>query len=119
MPRGQHTLLIDYRNIPLLGRGGGTTMSLGWRPNEHLFFIITGRPGSFSGGQPAEYIGPDKHDWMWRNLGILGDQTLRTLCIMGSHNSGMSMYTATTTFGNKQNLVCQRRDIAGQLAIGV
>jgi hypothetical protein len=82
-----------------------------------LFFLIAGGDDTFSGGAPGDFVGPDG-EWMQRNLVHIGGQTLRTLCIPGSHDTGMSVLNGGTAFATKDNCITQKRDIGGQLALG-
>jgi hypothetical protein len=57
-------------------------------------------------------------DWMQANIGTLGNNTLRELCIPGSHDAGMSKINGHTYFANACNTLTQTEDIAAQLLLG-
>jgi hypothetical protein len=57
-------------------------------------------------------------DWMQANMPTLQNNSLRQLCIPGSHDSGMSTLGAHTFFSRPCNTLTQTEDIAGQLLMG-
>ncbi len=60
--------------------------------------------------------------WMHDNLGLLGNKTLRQICMPGSHDAGMSEFkgpTVHTLFASPYNTLTQDQSIIGQLQFGV
>ncbi len=56
--------------------------------------------------------------WMQNNLSLLGERTLRQICMPGSHDAGMSSFGTHTTFATDDNTLTQCVDILGQLKLG-
>ena len=57
-------------------------------------------------------------DWMQQNISSLGLKKLKDICIVGSHNAGMSICKNPTEFAKPCNTVTQTLDILGQLQNG-
>jgi hypothetical protein len=57
--------------------------------------------------------------WMQQNLGTLGNQPLRHLCMPGSHDAGMSTFGTHTALANSCATVTQTTDVLGQLQLGI
>jgi hypothetical protein len=57
-------------------------------------------------------------DWMHSNLTLLGNLTLRQLCIPGSHDAGMSVFGTCTGGAAPCNTITQTTRILGQLNNG-
>ena len=55
---------------------------------------------------------------MQANLALLGNRTLREICILGSHDAGMSEHGAHTAFGYECNTKTQFVNIWAQLNLG-
>ena len=58
-------------------------------------------------------------NWMSESFSIIGDKSLRQICIPGSHDSGMSEKESGTMFATANNTVTQTKDIGGQLLCGI
>ncbi len=56
--------------------------------------------------------------WMQANLDKLGEKTLRQLCLPGSHNAGMGIFTSGTPFASPCNTLTQTSLVLGQLQLG-
>lgn len=56
--------------------------------------------------------------WMSDNLSVLGNKTLRQLCMPGTHDAGMGTFVPGTAFASPCNTVTQTSLIAGQLQLG-
>lgn len=90
----------------------GTIIDLGWKHDGYVNFVLAGKLGAFtSNGGRADR-------WMQDNLGLLGDRTLRQLCIPGSHDAGMSVLNAGTGGANACNTLTQSVSIGEQLSLG-
>jgi hypothetical protein len=79
-------------------------------------FILTGEPGRY-------YATPASQKWAWINdispVWLMNPvRTLRTMCIPGSHDSGMSTIGAHTAFAYPCNTQTQTKSIADQLNLG-
>ncbi|XP_014272700.1 uncharacterized protein [Halyomorpha halys] len=60
----------------------------------------------------------DGANWMKNNYGILGRRTLKQICILGSHDSGMSEYKKGTALAHPCNVLTQSYPIRDQLKFG-
>lgn len=104
-------LQIVFTNLATLGNSQGSTIDLGWNHNGCVNFILSGEKGNFtSSNLPTS--------WMQSNLNILGNRSLRQLCIPGSHDSGMSTCTSSTIFACDCNTITQTTGLLGQLQFG-
>ncbi|KAI1269755.1 PLC-like phosphodiesterase [Xylariaceae sp. FL1019] len=57
--------------------------------------------------------------WMWRYKDLIGDRTLRQICMPGTHNSGTGRITRTA-FGTPNSAIsCQSGSVWDQLRLGV
>jgi hypothetical protein len=104
-------LSVVLTNFSTLAYPQGSTIDLGWKPSGVVNFILAGQAGSFTTNRAT---GP----WMHANLGVLGDRSLRHLCMPGSHDAGMSEVTASTAFGAACNTVTQYLPVLQQLQSG-
>jgi len=108
---GAFDLRVTLTDFSTLGNPQGSIIDLGWNPNGYIHFILAGEAGSFTSNRM-----PDA--WMHENLGVLGNRSLRNLCIPGSHDAGMSTLTAGTPFAKPCNTVTQTRSVLDQLHAG-
>lgn len=105
-------LRVVLTNIATSGNPSGSTIDLGWNHNGTVNFILGGKEGSYTSSNPPAA-------WMQQNIGQLGGRSLRHLCIPGSHDSGMSVYTSGTAFAFPCSTLAQTSGILGQLQFGV
>jgi hypothetical protein len=106
------TLTMELTNFSMLGYPKGSIIDWGYVPPGAGFkVIIAGKPGSFSSNRG---VGA----WMHDHLNVLGNRTLRNLCIPGSHDAGMNMITARTGFVNECNTLTQVMSVGDQLIRG-
>jgi hypothetical protein len=105
-------LRVVLTGIATTGNPKGSTIDLGWQHDGNVTFILAGKEGSYTSSNPPAA-------WMQQNLGVLGGRSLRHLCIPGSHDSGMSVYTSGTAFATRCNTLTQTSGILGQLQFGV
>lgn len=102
---------IVYLSLSTQGRPPGSSIDLGWNHDGDVNFVLSGPSDSFVDNAPPVA-------WMQANRSWLGSLTLRQLCMPGSHDAGMSVYTSGTAFASKCNTLTQTRSIGGQLAAG-
>ncbi|HEY7767962.1 MAG TPA: hypothetical protein VIB55_07250, partial [Longimicrobium sp.] len=105
-------LRVVLTDIATTGNPKGSTIDLGWQHDGNVTFILAGTEGSYTSSNPPAA-------WMQQNLGVLGGRSLRHLCIPGSHDAGMSVYTSGTAFATRCNTLTQTSGILGQLQFGV
>ncbi|TMP31039.1 hypothetical protein [Pseudoalteromonas rubra] len=105
-------LQVVFDNLVSSGNPAGSTLRLGWQHNGIVSFILAGRYGDYTGSNLQSA------DWMSQNLALLGDKKLRDVCISGSHDSGMSVYTSGTAFAHSCNTLTQSANLQGQLILG-
>ena len=110
---------VCFTSIVANGQKVGYTTSLGWNHDGLMNFILTGERGSY-------YATPVSARQAWINeISLSTDwltnpvRTLRTMCIPGSHDSGMWTYGAHTAFGFPCNTQTQTKSVADQLNLGV
>jgi hypothetical protein len=109
--RSGFNLEISFVNFSTPGNPQGSILNLGWNHNGYVNFILSGQQGSFtSSNLPTS--------WMQNNLNILGNRSLRQICIPGSHDAGMSVRTSGTAGAFDCNTLTQTRNIQGQLQAG-
>ena len=108
---GPFDLRVTLTNISTLGNPQGSLIDLGWNPNGSVNFILAGEIGSFTSSRM-----PDA--WMHANLGVLGNRSLRNLCIPGSHDAGMSTFSSGTPFAKPCSTVTQTKSVLNQLHAG-
>ncbi|HTU70891.1 MAG TPA: hypothetical protein VMF11_11295 [Candidatus Baltobacteraceae bacterium] len=109
---GKYDVRIYFENLATQGTPRGATLDLGWGYNGDVTFVLASAGDDFiSNTVPTS--------WMQNNLAILGDLTLRRLCMPGSHDAGMSVLNAHTFFGTAANCCTQTHSIRNQLELGV
>ncbi len=111
--RAQHgfNLQVELTSISTMGHAQGSVIPLGWKHDGYVDFILAGEEGNFiSNNMPTA--------WMQSNVNVLGDKTLRELCIPGSHDAGMSTYTSGTAFSYECNTLTQTKSVYDQLVAG-
>jgi hypothetical protein len=105
-------LRVVLNNFSTLGNPTGSTIDLGWKHDGSVNFILAGEAGNFTSSNLP-------NAWMHENLSVLGSQSLRHLCIPGSHDAGMSTFTDHTAGGRPCNTVTQTKGVLDQLRSGV
>lgn len=111
------TLQVCLSNLPTLNYPKGTTIPLGWDWNDnpsggYVTFVLAGEPDYY------QVSGADAGSWLQQALPVLGALPLRQLCLPGSHDAGMSIYTSGTAFAHACNSLTQTTGILGQLQYG-
>ena len=105
-------LEIHFSNLDTPGNPKGSTLKLGWVHDGYVSFIISGKTGDYSSTNLPSA------SWMRDNLSILGSKKLKEICITGSHDSGMHVYTSGTAFAHDCNTLTQSKSLQGQLSAG-
>ncbi len=110
---GRLGLEIYLENIETLNHKKGDTVSLDWKSKELTYLFLIGDAGY--------YIGPDinAESWMQDHLHLLGNHSLKEICIPGSHDAGMSVVTWKTFLAAECNTLTQTNNILGQLKLGI
>lgn len=109
---GGYNLRVGFTNLSTLGNPQGSVIDLGWKHNGYHYFILSGVVGSFTSSRPP-------NAWMHESLGLLGNRSLRNLCIPGSHDAGMSDLGTGTLGAKRCNTVTQEKRVLDQLHSGV
>lgn len=107
-------LYVSYTNLSNLG---SNFIRLEWldATSGYMQFFLSGRDGKFvSTGSTS-----GANCWMSENLDLLGDRTLRELCLPASHDSGMSEIRWQSMFATASNTQTQLLSIYEQLNCGV
>ena len=105
-------LKVYFLNIETNGNPKGSTISLGWNHNGYVSFILAGEESDYTSTNLKAA------SWMQDNLNLLGDKPLKKICLTGSHDSGMSVFTSGTLGAFDCNTLTQSRNIQGQLTLG-
>ncbi len=111
--RGKYHLKIYFESLTTQTVKSGETMDLGWDHDGNVSFVLAGKSGSYfsNGGNAA--------NWMKDNLSLLGNKTLRDICIVGSHDSGMSkLGPGGTVGGGASTTLTQSYSVGKQLELG-
>ncbi|KMJ46464.1 hypothetical protein AB204_03710 [Xenorhabdus khoisanae] len=111
--KGRFLISIDFISLQTDGNLPGSTLILGWTPDSLTTFILSGTEGSYTGTNLKT------ESWMYDNRKILGDLPLKSICITGSHDAGMSRITGGTAAGVECNTLTQSYDLLGQLNLGI
>lgn len=105
-------LQVALTGIATSGNPQGSTINLGWSHDGVVVFILSGESGHFTSSNIPT-------SWMQDSLSILGNRSLRHLCIPGSHDAGMSTRASGTAGGFECNTLTQTTGILGQLQYGM
>ena len=94
------------------GHPSGKTVPIKWRPNGEMIFTL--------GGCHPKYITYDgPASWMQNSLKLLGERSLREICMPGTNNSGMSTVGTHSPNVSMFSLKSQCMSVGGQLDFGV
>ena len=105
-------LQVYFSNLTTSGNPQGSTLPLGWNHDGNVDFILSGTSGNYTSSNL------NAADWMQDNISLLGDVLLRNMCIVGTHDAGMSVYTSGTAFAYECSTLTQSNSIGGQLMLG-
>ncbi len=106
-------LQVNYIELQTKDVPVGSMKALGWNQKGYVSFILSGKP-------EALYSNHSLGDnWMAANFDLFGAQRLSNLCMIGTHNSGMSIYSKGTAFTGPCNTLTQYFGIKDQLMLGV
>ncbi|KAK6534994.1 hypothetical protein TWF281_006293 [Arthrobotrys megalospora] len=93
----------------------GSTVSLGWEHDGSVSFIL-------AGNDPDNLICTSSNvlssGWMQQALPLIGDRTLRHICMPSSHDAAISVVRDTTELAAEWNTKTQVRSISDQLGLG-
>lgn len=87
----------------------GNRTNIGWVHDGTMIFYLNNHDTSFY--STSKY-------WMKNQMNVIGNKTLCDICIVGSHDSGMSVFNGGTSFASEDNTVTQTHNIKGQLERG-
>lgn len=105
-------LQIYFDNLETNGNVKNSVLNLGWTHDGVVNFILAGQGNNYTGTN----LYADR--WMQDNLSIIGEKTLKNICITGSHDAGMSVRTSGTAAGFECNTLTQSNNIQVQLHLG-
>ncbi|ETS84508.1 hypothetical protein PFICI_02533 [Pestalotiopsis fici W106-1] len=91
----------------------GSSIPLGWNHDGITSFILSGKQGNFHTLNPPV-------SWMQKNRSTLGNRPLSQICMLGTHDAGMSFVShADFPRGLVDPFVlCQSTPVYGQLVLG-
>ncbi|KAM5511631.1 uncharacterized protein FRV6_11641 [Fusarium oxysporum] len=104
---------VELVSLEAVNNPRGSSIQLGWRHDGIVNFILSGKQGSFHTTNPP--VG-----WMHQNLATLGPRPLSQICMLGSHDSGMSFVSHSDIPSGliDDYVLCQATPVHGQLAYG-
>ncbi|KAF5717619.1 variant-surface-glyco phospholipase C [Fusarium globosum] len=104
---------IQLDGLEALNNPRGSKIELGWQHDECVTFVLSGKEGNFHSSNPPT-------DWMQKNRNILGHRPLSQICMLGTHDSGMSTVSHCDVPGGVIDpyVLCQSVSVLGQLAHG-
>ena len=104
---------VEYASLETTNNPRGSSFELGWRHDGIVSFVLSGKQGSFHSTNPPV-------DWMQRNRTTLGNRPLSQICILGTHDAGMSVVSQSAVPGGLINdyVLTQSSSILGQLIYG-
>jgi hypothetical protein len=91
----------------------GSKTDLGFRHNAAVNWIMSTDEAGQWWSNSGTYT-----DWMQQSMGSLANRTLKSICMPGSHDAGMSSYRPGTVGANFANTQAQYLDVAHQLLAG-
>ncbi|KAM0543059.1 hypothetical protein ACHAPJ_012508 [Fusarium lateritium] len=106
-------LWIQLDGLETVNNPRGSKIEIGWRHDESVTFFLSGKQGDFHSSNPPM-------DWMQQNRNTLGQRPLSQICILGTHDSGMSTVSHCDIPGGVIDpyVLCQSLPIKGQLEQG-
>ncbi|KAJ3952045.1 hypothetical protein N0V92_011517 [Colletotrichum tropicale] len=113
---GKGSYYLHLISISTLGNPKGTKITTPFIHNGSAFLFLGGKEGSYVSSNPPG------RTWMRDTLSVIGHHSLRTTCLLGSHDAGMSLdrlATKTSPFVTPANVQTQTLDVGAQLASGV
>ena len=118
---GGFHLLVRLGGISTWSDCQGATIDLSWvdRTVQYprfngMCFVLSGTVRSLISTSTRPLTVP----WMQAGLETLGQRPLRHICMPASHDSGISVITGGTVFGDARVCQTQVRSVADQLAFG-
>ncbi|KAM0204730.1 hypothetical protein ACHAQD_000516 [Fusarium lateritium] len=106
-------LWVQLDGLESVNNPRGSKIELGWRHDGCVTFVLSGKKGDFHTSNPPM-------DWMQQNRKTLGQRPLSQICILGTHDSGMSHVSHCDIPGGVIDpyVLCQSTGVLGQLAHG-
>ncbi|KAF5662965.1 variant-surface-glyco phospholipase C [Fusarium heterosporum] len=104
---------VELGSVAAVNNPKGSTINLGWRHDGNVSFVLSGKEGSFHTLNPPI-------DWMQQSLSTMGKRSLSQICMLGTHNAGMS-FVSHSDFPNglvDDYVLCQSTPVLGQLTLG-
>lgn len=101
---------IYFEDFNFLPYENGKTISLGFRHDGFINFVIFGKNNNYISNHS---------DICNYNLDLWADRQLGEICIAGSHDAGMNQITGGTAFANACNTQTQTNTILRQLELGI
>ncbi|MCJ1380428.1 hypothetical protein MMC17_003531 [Xylographa soralifera] len=115
-------LLVRLGGISTWSDRQGATIDLSWVDRRTQYprfngvcFVLSGTGPNFISTSARPLTVP----WMQASLGTIGQRPLRHVCMPGSHDSGISVITGGTLFGDARVCQTQVKSIADQLSFGI
>ncbi|KAF5023714.1 hypothetical protein F66182_4218 [Fusarium sp. NRRL 66182] len=104
---------VELASLEAVNNPKGSTLQLGWRHDGIVSFVLSGKEGSFHTLNPPAA-------WMQQNLSTLGHRSLSQICMLGTHNAGMSFVSHSDVPKGiiDDYVLCQSTPVLGQLAYG-
>ena len=109
-------ILVLIENFTVLGREKGSVIDLDWYYDSTMIFVLAGRVDEHSKDEFFS-TGSDMSNWMKSQMDIIGDMTLRQLCLGGAHDAGMSVDQSSNPLVSNL-VVTQTRSVRDQLMVG-
>ncbi|WP_413495396.1 hypothetical protein [Morganella psychrotolerans] len=106
-------LQVHFKNISTTSHDKGSICKIGWEHNGTVYFVLSYIERSYISS--CDLIASD---WMQNSPLQVQNTKLKELCMPGTHDSGMSFYTADTTHARHCNTVTQYKGIFEQLEMG-
>lgn len=91
----------------------GSKIKLGFRHNEAVNWIISADQAGKFWSNSGSYAG-----WMQQSMGSLANRTLKHICMPGSHDAGMGVFSPGTIGAHFANTQTQYLDFYQQLMAG-
>ena len=91
----------------------GSKVDLGFRHDAAVNWIISTDEAGQWWSNSGTYV-----DWMQQSMGSLANRTLKHICMPGSHDAGMGIFSPGTVGAHFANTQTQYLDFKGQLMAG-
>ncbi|RBR18149.1 uncharacterized protein FIESC28_06215 [Fusarium coffeatum] len=104
---------VKLDSLESVGNARGSEIHLGWRHDKCLTWVLSGSKEEFHTSNPPM-------DWMQQCRKTIGHLPLSKICLLGTHDSGMSTtsHSLVPVSVIDPYVLCQCEDIYGQLQKG-